>query len=82
MNETIVILLITVGIPVFSVTMIVLKALENRKERKLRRDQENLSESELREIYYGLRDINRRIDNLETIMYNKPDSDQKGHKEV
>lgn len=82
MNETIVILLITVGIPVFSVTMIILKGMENRRERKLRKDQENLSESELREIYYGLRDINRRIDNLETIMYNKPGSTQKGQKEV
>lgn len=72
MNETIVILLITIGIPVGCVTLIVLKAMENRRERKMRRDQENLSESELREIYYGLRDINRRIDNLETILYNKP----------
>lgn len=71
MSETIIILLITVGIPVLSVTMIILKSMENRKERKLQRDKGSLSQDELKEIYYGLQDMNRRMDNLETILYQK-----------
>jgi len=71
MNETIIILLITIGIPVVSVTLIILKAMENRKERKIIKDKDNLSDTELRDIYYGLQDINRRIENLETILYNQ-----------
>lgn len=71
MSETIIILLITVGIPVLSVTMIILKAMDNRRERKKEQDRGSLSQDELKEIYYGLQDMGRRMDNLETILYHK-----------
>jgi len=71
MSETIIILLVTVGIPVLSVTLIILKAMDNRKERREERDRGALSQDELKEIYYGLQDMNRRMGNLETILYQK-----------
>lgn len=71
MNEHILTLLITVGIPVVSLTLIILKSMENRKERKMMKDKEMLNDEDIREIYYGLKDINRRLENLETILYEK-----------
>lgn len=77
MNETIFVLLITVGIPVLSVTLIIMKSMDNRNRRRSRKEMDQLDESELRDIYYGLKDLNRRIDNLETILYDRK-KDQSG----
>lgn len=78
MSETILVLLITVGIPVLSITMIILKAMENRRARKVEREKNSLSEDELKEIYYGLQDLAKRMDNLETIHFQKKSENTKG----
>lgn len=74
-NFVLAILFIVVGIPVICNTLV--KLIHGPKElRKDKRDRMNRQEKEkmdrdsemLEEIYYGLKDLGKRVENLETIM--------------
>ena len=67
MNEA-VIVFIVIGLPVICLTVIFLARMRikqtNEKRTKHTQDDEQIIE----EIYHGLRDLHRRVENLETIM--------------
>lgn len=63
------ILMIAVGLPVICITIIIITVIKNGKKKG---PADDLDENEvLSDIYYGLRDLNKRIENLETIVFNK-----------
>ncbi len=72
------IIFIVVGIPVICGTLvkIIHGPKELRKNKKAKMDQESRIKSEkdselLEEIFYGLKDLGKRVNNLETIMDDK-----------
>lgn len=69
------ILFIVIGIPVLSNTIITLihGPKELRRERKYKKNSEDRNQKDkdsemLKEIYYGLGDLGKRVKNLETIL--------------
>lgn len=76
------ILFIVIGIPVLSNTIITLihgpkETRKDRKHKKYNNFDVNSEDSKmLEEIYYGLRDLGKRVKNLETILDNQGDEDE------
>lgn len=64
MNTGIIIVFICVGLPIISGTIVSLKKLEQKKNREM--DQETLDK-----MYFALKDLKKRIINLETILYDR-----------
>jgi len=75
MANTVMVVLIAVGVPVVCGTLIVLESIKRRDARrriKLQGTVRNDREAELiEEIYQGLKSLTTRIENLETIYQDK-----------
>jgi uncharacterized membrane protein len=71
MGEAAIVLLIVVGIPVVSVTVIVLEAMkrkDRKRQSKMEGEQRQDREAEIiEEIYRDMKSLRSRIENLETI---------------
>jgi len=62
------ILALTVALPILCVTYIIVLVI-SRKQQKNRMSSEE--ERQLSEIYYGMKDLNKRIENLESLMHDR-----------
>ncbi len=75
MANTVMVVLIAVGVPVVCITLIILESIKRRDARrriKLQGTVRNDREAELiEEIYQGLKSLTTRIENLETIYQDK-----------
>ena len=71
MHEAVPIVFIVIGLPVICITIIALS--KHKQKDDARRSREGLDrETEIiEEIYLGLKKLNRRIENLETILAEK-----------
>jgi hypothetical protein len=71
MNETPLIVFIVIGLPVICLTVIFLARMllkqGNEKKKRTQDDDAVIIE----EIYHGLRDLHRRVENLEIILHNQ-----------
>ena len=75
MANTVMVVLIAVGVPVVCITLIILESIKRKDARrriKLQGTVRNDREAELiEEIYQGLKSLTTRIENLETIYQDK-----------
>jgi ABC-type bacteriocin/lantibiotic exporter with double-glycine peptidase domain len=67
MNEALIVFIV-IGLPVICLTVIFLARMRIKQasEKKVKHSQED--EVIIEEIYHGLRDLHKRVENLETIM--------------
>jgi hypothetical protein len=70
MNET-VIVFIVIGLPVICLTVLFLTKMIIVQGKEKKRKNKDEDEVIVEEIYHGLRDLHRRVENLETILHNQ-----------
>ncbi|MCF7940876.1 MAG: hypothetical protein K9M84_04640 [Spirochaetia bacterium] len=71
MNETPIIVFIVIGLPVICLTIIFLAKMIMKQGNENRKKHQDDDAVVIEEIYYGLKDLHRRIENLETILHNQ-----------
>ncbi len=73
MHETALIVFVVIGIPVICVTLIIISRMwmkgENRKKDSMKDQEAQIID----DIYWGIKDLNQRIENLETILKKNTD---------
>ncbi len=68
MHEAVPIVFIVIGLPVICVTLIILMRMRRADELKRKNTLKDDELEIIEEVYQGLKDLSRRIDNLETLM--------------
>ncbi len=68
MHEAVPIVFIVIGLPVICITLIILLRLKRVDELKRKNTLKDDELEIIEEVYQGLKDLSRRIDNLETLM--------------
>ncbi len=70
MHETVLIVFIVIGIPVICVTLIIMSRQWMKNDSKRKDSVKDQEAQIIDDIYWGLKDLNKRIENIETIYKN------------
>lgn len=73
MHEAVPIVFIVIGLPIICVTLISLAKHRSRSADKRQSDGTDDEAKIIDEVFWGLKDLNRRIENLETIISKERD---------
>ncbi|MGM0431181.1 MAG: phage-shock protein [Spirochaetota bacterium] len=65
------IVFIVIGLPVICLTILFLAKIIIRQGNEKKKNNQNEDEAVIEEIYHGLRDLRRRVENLETILHSQ-----------
>lgn len=76
MHEAVPIVFIVIGLPVICVTLIILYKMRQKHERQKGASSTEDELETIEALYQGLKDLNRRIENLEILI-----SDKQGNKQ-
>ena len=68
MQETVLIVFIVIGVPVICVTLIIMSRMRMKGESRNKEAMKDQEAQIIDDIYWGLKDLNLRIENLETIL--------------
>ena len=77
MHEAVPIVFIVIGLPVICVTLIVLLRMRRTEERKRSRRDVSDELELLEELHAGLKQLRRRVENLDTILGKSEDQDRR-----
>jgi len=77
MHEAVPIVFIVIGLPVICVTLIVLLRMRRTEERKRSRRDVSDELELLEELHAGLKQLRRRVENLETILGKSEEQDRR-----
>ncbi len=68
MSETPLIVFIVIGLPSICLTVIFLTKMILKQGKETRKQNKDEDTVVIEQIYYGLKDLHKRVDNLETIL--------------
>lgn len=71
MNETPLIVFIVIGLPVICLTILFLAKMIMKQGNVNRKKHQDEDLEIIEEIYHGMKDLHKRVDNLETILRNQ-----------
>lgn len=71
MNETPLIVFIVIGLPVICLTILFLAKMIMKQGNANRKKHQDEDLEIIEEIYHGMKDLHKRVDNLETILRNQ-----------
>lgn len=71
MSETPLIVFIVIGLPSICLTIIFLTKMILKQGKETKKQNKDEDTQVIEHIYYGLKDLHKRVDNLETILRSK-----------